>query len=647
MMIKYSNYITTENIIPVLQLIIGVNWEEYFTKIDLEKIFFISKFVRSISVWASEYHNQENDTQSLYKNDEIYKTTSKSTQDIVENLLNITTNDGKSESGKISSIIINPSDTTIPSFLKTINDLIVLSPKKSNIKKINSFTKAECNDILLLENIKITKNLKSFNLVEDKLGTYIYIKFDEKYIVIQGIFKDDLLNISHSINFVDEQYNIHKNLLQYNIPTVPKKFKENFLQTLNLRDVITCTSIELEDEVKKKYNDFKAIQTKPLLSLINEFLLASKYRKIDILTLLLMSNEDDQKIAYILFDVFKSKDKKDIASEIYNTLHYSIRELLDISKIKVDKEEAELSKIDESDIPYERRISLMQTQDHVKTKAMEKLKTLKSNFQGDAKAQAWLDGLLRIPFGIYSQNEIINFKENFIKKINIINPELKLFSDTDIDNYINNLKDLESDNCLINEWFNYKLEKKSYLHDVRLTLDSAVYGHKEAKLQLERIFAQWINGETKGAVLGLQGPPGTGKTSLAKNGLSKCLKDKLNNSRPFAFLPIGGSVNGSTLVGHNFTYVGSTWGRIVDILMVAGCMNPIIFIDEIDKISHTEQGREIISILTHMTDSTQNDEFEDKFFTGIKIDLSKALIVFSFNDPDLIDPILRDRITII
>ena len=61
-------------------------------------------------------------------------------------------------------------------------------------------------------------------------------------------------------------------------------------------------------------------------------------------------------------------------------------------------------------------------------------------------------------------------------------------------------------------------------------------------------------------------------------------------------------------------------------------MNPIIFIDEIDKVSMTEHGREIISILTHLTDGTQNDEFEDKYFAGIKLDLSRALIVFSFND---------------
>jgi ATP-dependent Lon protease len=119
------------------------------------------------------------------------------------------------------------------------------------------------------------------------------------------------------------------------------------------------------------------------------------------------------------------------------------------------------------------------------------------------------------------------------------------------------------------------------------------------------------------------------------------------NSRPFAFLPIGGSVNGSTLVGHNFTYVGSTWGRIADILMVSNCMNPIIFIDEVDKISNTEYGKEITAVLTHLTDATQNDSFEDKYFSGIPLVLSKALIVFSFNDASLIDPILRDRITII
>ena len=136
----------------------------------------------------------------------------------------------------------------------------------------------------------------------------------------------------------------------------------------------------------------------------------------------------------------------------------------------------------------------------------------------------------------------------------------------------------------------------------------------------------------------------THNTSLAKKGIANCLKDVNGDIRPFAFIAIGGASNSSTLDGHNYTYVGSTWGRIVDILMETKCMNPIIFIDELDKISRTEHGKEITGILTHLIDSTQNDCYQDKYFNGIDLDLSKALFIFSYNDPDEIDRILLDRI---
>jgi ATP-dependent Lon protease len=136
----------------------------------------------------------------------------------------------------------------------------------------------------------------------------------------------------------------------------------------------------------------------------------------------------------------------------------------------------------------------------------------------------------------------------------------------------------------------------------------------------------------------------THNTSLAKYGLANCLKNENGESRPFAFIAMGGSSNGSTLEGHNYTYVGSMWGKIVDILMDKKCMNPIIFIDELDKISNTDHGREIVGILTHLIDSTQNDCFQDKYFNGIDLDLSKALFIFSYNDPGAVDKILLDRI---
>lgn len=194
------------------------------------------------------------------------------------------------------------------------------------------------------------------------------------------------------------------------------------------------------------------------------------------------------------------------------------------------------------------------------------------------------------------------------------------------------------------EWDTFKQDTKAYMQNVDSILEASVYGHANAKRSIKQVIVQWITGDLKGYCFGFEGPPGTGKTSLAKNGLSKCLVDINGECRPFAFIALGGSSNGSTLEGHSYTYVGSIWGRIVDILMETECMNPIIFIDELDKISRTEHGRELIGILTHMTDSTQNEEFMDKYFSGVKIDLSRVLFVFSYNDADLLDPILRDRI---
>jgi len=183
-----------------------------------------------------------------------------------------------------------------------------------------------------------------------------------------------------------------------------------------------------------------------------------------------------------------------------------------------------------------------------------------------------------------------------------------------------------------------------YMEKIKESLNNSVYGHEKAKKQIERIIGQWITGEQGGYCFGFEGPPGIGKTSLSKVGLSNILKDENGVSRPFAMIQMGGDSNGSTLHGHNYTYVGSTWGSIVQILIDKKCMNPIIFIDEIDKISKTEHGKEIVGILTHLLDPAQNDCFQDKYFSGIDIDLSKALFILSYNDAEIIDKILLDRV---
>ena len=182
------------------------------------------------------------------------------------------------------------------------------------------------------------------------------------------------------------------------------------------------------------------------------------------------------------------------------------------------------------------------------------------------------------------------------------------------------------------------------INGIMNVLDDSIYGHKHAKNQIMKVIGQWMSGEQSGYCFGFEGNPGIGKTSLSKKGLSLCLKGDNGEPRPFSFIALGGSCNGSTLEGHSYTYMNSTWGRIVDILMESKCMNPIIYIDELDKVSKTETGRELIGIFTHLIDQTQNDSFQDKYFSGIDIDLSKALFIFSYNDPEQIDKVLLDRI---
>jgi hypothetical protein len=622
--VKYMNHIAPNDIFNIFKLTIGDNWFENFTYDDMELINLLVRIFVPINVWISNVHNDVE-----YVNIEKRQVNDDS---VIENLMNNQT-----------SIVVG--DSSLPSFLNKLTEYIIKEKSSGDERKLK-FDVSDIEDMFddSYNNIIITENNYTKTFVENNRGIIMYFKINNKYVVIQGIIKNDIMDIFKSHYIVKNKLAGIKKKIFYEVLVVPKTFKVNYLKTISIRDFLVKDETFHCNVLKNRYNDYKKIKNQQLHNLINEFLLSSKQRKVDYLTILLMSNEDvDKKIAFLLYDIMRMKDKNNIISEILNILPIEFRNNLDIGEELLEKDEKNIMKIDSSDISYEKRISLMNTDDNIKSKAIDKLKSIKNNLQGDNKAQSWLDGLLKIPFGIYKENSIMMFKNSFTQKLKELYPNSNLYSFDQIDKFMGTINNEE----LNHEWNDYKTNRVNYLKQVREKLDDAVYGHLDAKKQLERVFAQWINGESKGEILGLWGPPGTGKTSLAKRGLSRCLIDDDGNNRPFSFLPIGGSVNGSTLVGHNYTYVGSTWGRIVEILISSKCMNPIIFIDELDKISNTENGREISSILTHLTDLTQNDTFEDKYFAGIPFDLSKALIVFSFNDIDRIDPILRDRINII
>ena len=158
-------------------------------------------------------------------------------------------------------------------------------------------------------------------------------------------------------------------------------------------------------------------------------------------------------------------------------------------------------------------------------------------------------------------------------------------------------------------------------------------------MHILQVIGKWIrNPLAQGNVLALQGPMGNGKTTLVKEGIAKAI------NRPFAFIALGGALLAFLMVG---ILMKDHWGRIVDILIESKCMNPIIYFDELDKVSETYKGEEIINLLTHLTDPSQNSLFQDNYFPGIHLDLSKALFIFSFNDESKINRILKDRMYVI
>jgi len=264
---------------------------------------------------------------------------------------------------------------------------------------------------------------------------------------------------------------------------------------------------------------------------------------------------------------------------------------------KIIKELREINKITRIEQPY--RLTLLESNIPVifKAAAMKKISTLRYMEPGSGeyyKIKNWVDTFMRIPFSKY-ENLPLSISDGV-------------------------------DKC------------HDFMANAQKTLDDAVYGLNDAKMQIMQMLGQLIvNPKAVGSAIAIHGPPGTGKTSLVKEGISKIL------NRPFAFIALGGATDSSFLEGHGYTYEGSTWGKIVQILIDSKCMNPVIYFDELDKISDTPKGEEIAGILTHLTDTSQNTQFHDKYFAEIDFDLSKCLFIFSYNDENKVNPILKDR----
>lgn len=171
-------------------------------------------------------------------------------------------------------------------------------------------------------------------------------------------------------------------------------------------------------------------------------------------------------------------------------------------------------------------------------------------------------------------------------------------------------------------------------------MNAVATGFDDVKTEVLKLVCQQSYGShcVSGFSIGLEGPPGTGKTHFARNAIATAL------NRPLVEIQLGGATDISYLLGIIYPYEGSKEGRLAAGLIEAGVRNPIFYFDEVDKISDTERGHELASVLIHLIDPTSNTSIRDRFFHGIDIDFSECLFIFSYNDPSKVSHILLDRI---
>lgn len=488
------------------------------------------------------------------------------------------------------------------------------SIKKTNkdYKKIQKELTTLKKKVITLENT-VTKNNENNELVE---------KWKQQFKTIEKSLEDSSDNLKEKLpillmdimNNINELHTFNLTLIN-GVNTKKRKYSSETDYSIeddedddDLEEELDEEDYELINEAKKdkeesncKEDDNEIIDKR----LINK----EKYRvnsKVKIMLkihnlykdFLLFDDENKEAInEYIYLFIKNDKTKQLTKQDIIYFMN------IDISKkmILINKE-IDINNLTDLSIPPRYKIMNSSLPIEIKNKCLLKLATfnhLDHNSSEFNKINTWMNGLIDMPWNTYKSLPV-NIKDN--------NPD-------DIYNFL-----------------------EMGIH----SLNECVYGQTKTKQHMIQLVSKIIsNPKSIGNVFSIYGPMGTGKTTIIKEGLSKLL------SLPFVFISLGGASDSSFLDGHSYTYEGSIPGRIVEALKTTKCMNPIFYFDELDKVSDTSRGLEIINLLIHLTDPAQNSHFQDKYYGDIPFDLSKALFVFSFNNINRVNPILRDRMNLI
>ncbi|MFR4107547.1 MAG: endopeptidase La [Eubacterium sp.] len=307
----------------------------------------------------------------------------------------------------------------------------------------------------------------------------------------------------------------------------------------------------------------------------------------------ILNEFDHQKRAEMLFTLLKNENLTlNIEAEIQekvnkevdkNQREYYLREEMKVIADQLGDGENPIEEADE----YREKIDALKCSDEIKAvlyKECDKLMKMPLGSHEATVVRNYLDKCLEIPFGIYTKNSI-------------------------------------------------NLEKS------RKILDKDHYGLDKVKTRIiESLAVYKRNPGYAGQIICLYGPPGVGKTSIVKS-LAKSM------NRNYVRVALGGIHDEAEIRGHRKTYIGAMTGRIIDALIKSGSMNPIILLDEIDKIGNDYKG-DPSSALLEALDPEQNASFTDHYI-DFPIDLSKVLFITTANDVSTVSAPLYDRMEVI
>lgn len=312
------------------------------------------------------------------------------------------------------------------------------------------------------------------------------------------------------------------------------------------------------------------------------------YEKQDVLSALDPSERICQLVVYLKKENNALEIESEIQEKVQNEIDKSQREYYLREEMKVISEA-----LGESDNPleeaeeYKSKVSALKCSDDIKEKLLkecDKLAKMPSSSHEGTVERNYLDKCLEIPFGKYTKDSI-------------------------------------------------NLEKS------RKILDKEHYGLDKVKERIVDSLAVYKrNPEFNGQILCLAGPPGVGKTSIVKS-LAKSM------GRKYVRIALGGIHDEAEIRGHRKTYIGSMPGRIVEAVIKSGVMNPIILLDEIDKVGNDFKG-DPSSALLEALDPEQNNSFADHYIE-FPLDLSRVLFITTANDVSAIAGPLYDRMEVI